>query len=890
MEGREVAHYRIVDRLGGGGMGDVYKAEDTRLGRSVALKFLHRQHLSSPDGRARFEREVRAVSTLNHPNICSVHDAGEFDGQPYLVMELLEGKPLSRVLQDGAPLDPGQFLDLARQLCQALEAAHAKGVIHRDIKPSNIFLTESGHAKVLDFGLAKRTPDADTEAESPAEEITSLTGPGMILGTVAYMAPEQALGREVDHRSDLFSLGVVLYEMATGIRPFSGKTAIAAMDELLHKDPVSVLALNREMPAELETFFGRALEKNPKYRYQSASEMHAELVRIENRLISSGSLRSRPGLWASRKGRRRLVRWGILSLLVLMLVSLPVFVPEVLDTVRNWTRGFQQAASVAERVPLVAIMPFEVVQAAGRDQQEFSEGLARDLTLLLDSLEQTGRRLVPIPYRLVRELTTPAHAHRELGVDLVITGSIASGDEEMVCWLTLIDARTNGIIASDRLTGPTADRNGLAEMIQQASLRMLRLRLVPGGPGTSPSPVAEVPDLFGVFLEGRGFAQRYDQIHYLQEALERFEQVTRQAPLYAPAFAALAEICPHLFRHFLDPQWIVRGEEAARRAILLDSRDPQGHTALGFVLLEKGEYQQALESFDRALAIAPDYTDARRGRADTLNAAGRSDEAEALYLRMVDEQPGVWMGHHELARFNFQRGRYEEALAGFEVVRSLLPDSCGVRNRIAAVHLQMGRPAVAEAVLRASLAIDTTYEALDYLGTALYHQGQLASAAEQWEAALKLNESNYVLWGNLAGTYRQLGKDQEAERCYRKAVERLIPLVEVNPREVYYRIDLSDYLVELGEVGRGLEALDRAMELPRARSEPDVLALAGQICEKAGQRERAIFWTVEALKLGYPRSRIEGSLTLQALASDPAFREAAESATGIGTFSGQEEP
>lgn len=754
--GRTISHYRVIEKLGAGGMGVVYKAEDTRLGRLLALKFLPENMSQDSQALERFRREARAASALNHPGICTIHDIGEQDGRSFIAMELIDGETL-RAHIGGKPLPLDETVRLGVQIADALDTAHAEGIIHRDIKPANVFITKRGQAKILDFGLAKLVPKGIGHSGDATEETDDSTSiAGIISGTPSYMSPEQVRGDSLDPRSDIFSLGLLLYEMATGRQAFSGGTGGVIIEAILTRAPTPVRSINSEIPQGLEQVINQAIDKNIAHRYQHAADIRADLQRLQQG-PDSGWV---PGLQSTASS-----------------ATVPVSGPPSGSEQPTREATTQTTAirrtRVSKIIDSIAVLPFENTSRE-TEHEYLSDGIAASLINTLATVPKLRVMAQSTVFRYKGRAIDPQVVGHELNVRAVLTGRIIQSGESLRIGVELVDVPTGSQLWGGQFNRKPGDIFAIQDEISAEISEKLRVKLTRSEKNRLTKRQTNDAEAYRLYLKGRHHWDRWTEDGFYK-AIDHFQQAVDRDPSYALAYAAIAESYVLLgWNSYLPPKEAYpKAKLAAMRALRLDSDLGEAHTPMAAVLwLYDWQWREAEFEFQRSLGLSPAYPTANHWYAECVMTMGRQAEAIKMMKKSQELDPLSLIISVAIGWANYMARRYDESLEQLRRTAELEPHYPMTYWILGLLLRKMGRY---------QDALGEGEKGVSYSGGSPIMRAALAqtfgAAGETEKARQILNEltdlsgHRYVSPYFLAGIHVGLGENEHAIECLEKAYE-----------------------------------------------------------------------------------------------------------------------
>ncbi len=844
---RRVGRFVIRHKLGAGGMGEVYYAEDSELKRPVALKRVTHKLGNDPEARQHILHEARRASALSSEHIASIYDVVEDLDEFFLVMEYVEGVTLRQRLQSTGRMAFEPFLHLALECAEALTEAQQKGIVHRDLKPENMMLTPAGHIKILDFGLARRLPVIDHAAATASMESWN----GGCVGTPGYMAPEVLLEQGLDARSDIFSLGVVFYEMLTGRSLFFTEKPMVTADRILHYQPAPMGEFVSDVPAELERIVAKMLAKDPNQRYSTAAHLLADLRALEKDVNQPSMLPV-----SGRGGQRwqAASRRGVTLLLVVLALSVfPGLWPHLLP--------------LPDKKHL-AVLPF-VPTGEDPGARAFCRGLTETLTAKLSQLSDKYPVQVVSPSAIrAQSAASVEQARMELGANLVLEGSFHQAGQNVRVTYDLVDASTHRVLRADTITAGADNPFALEDRVVDSALHALDVELSKEERHTLETHGTNQPAAYDFYLRGRGYLQEYQKAENIDSAIEVFQRALDRDPKFALAYAGLGESYwqKYVFSH--DRAWVAKALEACQQAGV----SGYGYTCLGVVYNGTGRYEEAAAEFQRALEADRTNDEAYRGLAAAYEHMGKLAEAEQTHHRAISVRPEYWAGYSWLGLFLFNQARYQEAARMFTQVTALAPDNFRGYSNLGGVYIAQGRYADAIPVFERSVSIRPTPDAYSNLGTAYFYLRRFTEASQAYEQAAKLDQRNRTSWGNLGDAYYwDPGHRSQSVAAYRKAILLGEEELQVNPRSADLLSYVGLYHAMLREEAAARANLNRALAL--APTNAEVLYNAALVTNQLGDETRSTVWLRKALNAGVTADLLRSSPNFDNLRSSKPFQQ-----------------
>jgi len=838
-----LSKYRIIGKLGEGGMGAVYKAEDPALLRTVAIKVMAKQDDATSGGETRFLREARAASAFNHPNIVTIYEIGETDDQAYIVMEYVEGRSLRDLISSEA-VKPETVLDIAGQTCDALVEAHSRGIIHRDIKPENILLTERGRVKLVDFGLAKTVAPRPKRGGATAAE--SLTEAGTVMGTLSYMSPEQLRGGHLDERTDIFSFGIVLYELITCQLPFMGSNSFEVAASILKDPAFEIGTVPAGLPRGIKSVVARLLEKRREDRYSSFAEV--------KRAIESLRWETQPLPSAPRDSHRT------------------AELPKAASGERSASLAAALRSSAkAALAPTILVLPLQTV---GSDESSsyISIGLAHAITTDLAKIKglsvlskSAGAGRVDEGGRGARELA------RELGATILLEGEVMRAGQVIGVMARLTDAETGHVIWGSQYRGDASDLFSIHDTVCESVAQALKLSISTEVRDQIARRRATTNlDAFEFYSKGRAFLERYEVTVNVDFAIQMFDEALKLDQAFALAYAGLGEAYWRKYQDTRDNVWVNPAIAASDRALALDPYQAEVHISLGIIYHGTGKIDRAIEEFKLAVELRPASDDAFRWLGRCYTRKGDPERAIGCFEKAIEIRPGYWDNYNKLGECHYTFGRYREAAEQYRRIIEIQPDNFQGYSNLGSMYYLLGLFEDAAAMYRRAIEINPNEDSHTNLGTTYFYLGRYDAAIESYTAAVGLNPRNDILHCNLGDAYLRVGRKEEAAAEFKSASDLLKEYLTTNPDDAESLSHLAICQAKLQQRQEAQARIEQAIAL-----EPNNTTLMYEqavVYALTGEVDNAIKCLGDALAHGYSRSEAERDPDLETLRERPEYK------------------
>jgi eukaryotic-like serine/threonine-protein kinase len=855
--------YEIMGVLGQGGMGAVYKARDRELDRLIALKVIRPELATDPAILQRFKQELILSRNITHKNVVRIFDLGEADGIRFISMEYVDGEDLRAILRREGKFSPKEAIAVVEQVCRALDTAHSEGVIHRDLKPQNIMRDKHGRIVVMDFGLARSLGES------------GLTQTGALVGTLEYMSPEQALGSTLDQRSDIFSVGLIFYELLTGKAPYAADTAIASLMKRTREDARSASDVDASVPRSLSAIVGRCLEREPANRYHSAVELLQQLATWEaNPNISAETLSKMIAHPIVRPSRFNLdlpgKSWMWIAGAVLV-IALATFAGRTL-----LNRAGTSSGEMAQGIPslkqgkYVAILPLKKVG----DEKELgyvADGIQEALAAKLFQLKEVHLASSDAADRAVAKGLSLSKLARELGVNLVLQGMVQGNSEKLRVTLSLDDATTGKRVWSQEFPGAPGDVLALEDQIYGTVATALALKPTNEEQARVGAHPTENVKAYDLYLQGRNTLRNSHSKDNIRQAVGLFEQAIDKDSNFALAYTGLADSSLLMYGETKESVWAQKATLAAQQAERLSNNLPEVHLSLGSVYGTTGRYTEAVTELKRALELAPNSDEAYRNLGDAYSSSGQSDEAIAAYQKAVAANSYYWTNHIALGNAYLGLGDSAKALPEFQKVIEIASDSPMGYEGVGSVYLRQGKWGEAIPQYQKALTLAPDSPTYSNLGTAYFWLKNYDQATKMYGKAVEMTPNNEELLGNLGDSYRWSGHSDQAAAAYSKAISLAFQQLQVNPRSASIMGDLGLLYAKKGDAANAQQYINQA----RAISPDDVQLMYSEAVVKAlvGKSEDAIKPLKLALEKGYPAQEAWSDPELQKLQTLPQYSQ-----------------